>query len=108
MHPGDAHAVAGDTDEAGEALVARPQQGLSGTVGAMSRLPLVVLHQVVELDEVDVVDAQPFEGALEAGPGGVTVRSPVLVATKNGRGAAQPRGQARARSRRRWRPCRGG
>ena len=37
--------------------------------GPWASLPLVGLDQVVQLDEVDLVDPQPLERALEAGPG---------------------------------------
>ena len=53
MHAGDAHAVAGDADEADEALVAGLGQRLDRAAGAVGDLPLVGLDEVVQLDQVD-------------------------------------------------------
>ena len=68
MHASDAQAVPGDADEARQAFVARPRQRLDGAAGPEGHVPLVGLDQVVELDQVDVVDAQPLERPLELGP----------------------------------------
>ena len=40
--------------------------------GAVGDLPLVFLDEVVQLDEIDVVDAEALEGTLEAGAGSGT------------------------------------
>ena len=67
--PGDAGAVAGDADEAHEALVAGLGQRLDGAAGAVGHLPLVGLDEVVQLDQVDGVDLQALERALQLAPG---------------------------------------
>ncbi len=61
VHRRDARAVAGDADLAHEAGVARFDRGAQRAVGAHRDVPLVVLHQIVELEQVDVIDAQAFE-----------------------------------------------
>ena len=71
MHPADAQAVTRDAHEAGQAFVAGPRQRLDGASGAEGHFPLVGLDQVVQLDQVDVVDAQPLQRPLEARPGRV-------------------------------------
>ncbi len=47
----------------------------NGAARAVRRLPLVLLDEVVQLDQVDVVDAHPLERPLEARPG--VVRSAI-------------------------------
>ena len=70
VHAGDAQPVPGDPDVAHEVLVPRRRHGLDHTTGGEGRLPLVVLHQVVDLDELDVIGAQPGERPLQLGAGG--------------------------------------
>ena len=83
MHAGDAGAVAGHADEADQALVPCLGQRLDGAAGAVRDLPLVGLDQVVELDQVDVVDLEALQRALELRAGRRSPwRSPVLVARK--------------------------
>ena len=65
VHGGDGDAVAGDADVAGEALVARLDGVLEGAAGSEGGLPLGLVDEVVELEEVDVVGLQAFEGVLE-------------------------------------------
>jgi hypothetical protein len=71
VHARNAQAVAGDADVMGESLVAGRHERLDGAAGTVGGLPLVLLHEVVQLDEVDMVDAEPLERALEAGAGAV-------------------------------------
>jgi hypothetical protein len=61
VHIGDPHAVTRDADEASEPFVASAQQGLDRTAGSEGDVPLVGLDEVVELDEIDVVGAEPAE-----------------------------------------------
>src|SRR5215211_9514184 len=60
--------MTGDADEPGEALVASTSQRLDGAAPSVRDLPFVFLDEVVELDEIDVVDAHARQRALEAGP----------------------------------------
>ena len=55
----------GDADGADEPLLARFDRGLQRTVLAQGELPLDDVDQVVQLQQVDVVDAQPVERAME-------------------------------------------
>ena len=61
VHRGDREAVAGDADEADEALLARLDGGLERAVRRQRDLPVDHVDEVVELDQVDVVDAEPVE-----------------------------------------------
>ena len=109
VHAGDARAVAGDADEAHQALVAGLRQRLDGAAGAVGRLPLVVLDEVVELDEVDGVDLQPLERSLQFGPGGVARALAGLGGEEEARSVLRPStGRCAVRSRRTRRPCRCG
>ena len=109
MHAGDAQAVTGYPDEPDQSLVAGPRQRLDGAAGSMRRLPLVFFDQIVELDEVDPVDAEACEASLETGPSagaGPFVRfggheEPVAV-------REPARGRCATRSHRRRRRCRCG
>ena len=65
VHLGDREPVAGHADEAHEPFLARLDRGLEGAVGAERRLPLDHVHEVVQLDRVDVVDAEPVERAAD-------------------------------------------
>src|SRR5207249_11985327 len=67
VHARDAEAVAGDADEPRQPLVPRANERLQRAAGAVGDLPLVLLDEVVQLDEVDMVDAEPLERQLEAG-----------------------------------------
>lgn len=64
--------MTGDADVAGQAFVPGLRQRRNGAAGAVRDLPLVGLDQVVQLDQVDVVDAEPFEGPFELDPGAVS------------------------------------
>ena len=61
MHRGDRPAVTGHADEAREALRAGLDQRLQRASGPHGLIPLVGVSQGVQLDQVDVVDAQPIE-----------------------------------------------
>ena len=63
MHRRHRQAVARDTDEPDKALVSRLDGRLERPVFAQRKLPLDHVDEVVELDQVDVVDAQPVEPA---------------------------------------------
>src|SRR5207249_4977710 len=66
MHLGDARAVPGDADAAHQALLPRLDERFERTARTQRRLPLAFLDQVVQLNQVDVVDAQAFERAMQA------------------------------------------
>ena len=57
--------MAGDADEAHEALVAGLDGGLERAAGAERDVPLDHVDEVVQLDRVDVVDAQAVERAAD-------------------------------------------
>src|SRR2546430_5960980 len=61
MLPRSGHAVTGDADEAHEAGVARLGRGTQRAVSRERGLPLVLRDEVVELDEIDVVDAESLQ-----------------------------------------------
>ena len=65
MHPRHRQAVAGDADEADEALVARLDGRFERAAFAQRGLPLDHVDEVVQLDQVDVVDAEPVERAAD-------------------------------------------
>ena len=71
VHRGDAHAVAGDADVPGQPFVTGPHERLDGTCRAVRGLPLILLDEIVQLDQIDVIDTHPFERPLEARPGAV-------------------------------------
>src|SRR5262249_50924955 len=52
-------------DEADQALLPRLDRGLDGAARAEGLVPLDRVDQVVQLPEVDVVDAEPVEGAVQ-------------------------------------------
>ena len=82
VHLGDAQTMPGDADMAHEAFLPGTHQRLERAARPVGDLPLVLLDEVVQLDQVDAVDAEPDEGALETCPGLVALRSEVFVATK--------------------------
>src|SRR4051794_32429789 len=61
--------MAGDTDPARQPFVARLHHRLERAAGTERDLPLVGFDEIVELDQVDVIDAHPFERAFELGAG---------------------------------------
>ena len=61
MHRSHREAVARDADEADEPLVARLDRGAQGAVLAKRDIPFVRVHEAVQLDQVDLVDAQALE-----------------------------------------------
>ena len=73
MHRGDGPAVAGDADEADQALLARLARGIQRAARRQRLLPLVRMAQRVELQEVDPIGAQALERALDLGLGGRVV-----------------------------------
>ena len=65
---------------------------------AQRGVPLDRVDEVVQLEQVDLVDAEPLERAVDLLAGGRVVRSPVLVARKKRLGLApQPRREAQLR-----------
>ena len=72
MALGDAQSVAGHPDVAGQPLVPGRGERLDGAPGREGNPVLLGFDQVVELDQVDVVDAQSGQRALQLGPGAVT------------------------------------
>ena len=65
MHGGDRPAVAGDPDEPREPLRARLDERLQRAARPHRLVPVVRMPERVELDQVDVVDAQALERAVE-------------------------------------------
>jgi hypothetical protein len=65
VHPRDGQAVPGDADEAHEAFLAGFDRGLQRAAFAQRELPLDHVDEVVQLDQVDVVDAEPLERAAD-------------------------------------------
>ena len=64
MHPRDGEAVPGDADEPDKALVARFDGGFERAPFAQRGLPLDHVDEVVQLQQVDVIDAEAFERAV--------------------------------------------
>jgi hypothetical protein len=61
VHLGHREAVPGDADEAHEALLARLDRRLERAALPEGGLPLGNVDQVVQLDQVDPVDAEAVE-----------------------------------------------
>src|SRR3954469_19820394 len=78
----------GDSDEAGEALVTGLYRRFQRAARREGGPPLVLVHQVVQLDQVDPVGAQPLQRAPDllvgssAGPLAGLGRQEVLVAVR--------------------------
>ena len=67
--------MTGDTDEAHQAGIARLDRRAKGTVGSERCLPLRLVHEVVQLDEIDVIRTEPLERAADL-VAGLGVRPP--------------------------------
>ena len=78
----DGDAVAGDTDEADQALILRTDDSLEDTAASEGCLPLRLLDEVVQLNQVNVIGAKPFERSEISAYASSRFRSPVLVAKK--------------------------
>ena len=65
MHGGDRPAVAGDADEARQSLGARLDDGLERAARSHRLLPVVGMAERVKLDQVDVIDAEALERAVD-------------------------------------------
>ena len=65
VHLRDREPVAGDADERDQALAAGLDRRLQRAAGAERDVPLDHVDEVVELDRVDVVDAEPLERAVD-------------------------------------------
>ena len=61
--------VAGDADESHQAFVARLDGRLDHAAWAERSVPIDRVRQVVQLPQIDVVDAQPIERSLQLLPG---------------------------------------
>ena len=95
VHAGHGQPVPGDADEAHQALLASLHRGLEGAALAQRGLPVDHVDQVVQLDQVEGVDAEALERAADllararavalAGLGGQEER--VAVARQPGREA---------------------
>ena len=87
-----------DPDEAHQAFVARLRQCRHRAAAGHGCAPARLVGQVVELDEIHLVDAEPLEGLLELGAGG---RSLALAGLRRQEHvfamALEPRGQAQLR-----------
>ncbi len=109
VHPRHRQAVAGDADEADEALVARLDGRLERAAFAQRGLPLDHVDEVVQLDQVDVVDAEAVERAADLLARAVAVALAGLRREEElGRGAARATARGAAPSRRTTRRCRCG
>src|SRR2546428_9329387 len=65
VHGGNGPAVTGHADEAREPLLTSLDQRLERAAGPHGLIPVVGVAEGVELDQVDVVDAQSLERAVE-------------------------------------------
>src|SRR3982751_321207 len=61
MHLRNRQPVTGDADEADETLVARLQRGVERSAFPQRELPLDHVDQVVQLEQIDAIDAEPVE-----------------------------------------------
>ena len=80
MHGGDRPAVAGDPDEADQALITRLARRVERAAGRERLLPFVGVAQRVQLQKVDPVGAQPLERA-----GDLVLRAGVVAKARLGR-----------------------
>ena len=83
MHPCHRQAVAGDADEADETFVACFDGRFDRATFAQRGLPLDHVDEVVELEQVDMIDAEPVERAANLLAAPARSRWPVFVARKN-------------------------
>ncbi len=67
MHTRNPQSVPGHADEPDEPLVPGTGQGLDRATRSVGGLPLVWLDEIVQLDEVDGVDAEAGQREFEAG-----------------------------------------
>src|SRR5579862_3742708 len=74
MHRGDLRAVTGDADKPHQPLRSRFDQRLERAACSQSRRPFILGDQVVHLDQIDLIDAQPLERSME------TVASALIAA----------------------------
>src|SRR5215212_9747043 len=58
----DSDAVARDTDEADQALILRTDDSLEDAAGSECCLPLGLVDEVVQLNQINVIGAKPLEG----------------------------------------------
>ena len=65
--------VAGDPDPPGQALLPGPDDRLQRPAGPGDQVQLLEVADGVDLDEVEPVGLEPFQAAVDLGPGGVAV-----------------------------------
>jgi hypothetical protein len=63
----DSEAVARHTDEADQALILRTNYGLEDTAGSEGGLPIRLVDEVVQLNQVNVIGAKPLERPRDLG-----------------------------------------
>jgi len=63
VHRRDRGPVARDADEAHEALIARFHGGPQRALVTQGELPLVGMHEAVQLDQIDLINAHTLERA---------------------------------------------
>ena len=98
MHGGRARPVAGHAEEAHLAALARKGERLERPALPERGLPVGLVHQVVELDQVDHVGAEPLARAFEARAGAGGVARVRLRGEEEARAVAlQPRAEAQLR-----------
>ncbi len=71
MHLRDPCPVTGDADELHESLLAGLDERSDRTVWRVCDFPLLRLDEIVQLDEIDVIDAEPLQRQFQLGAGGV-------------------------------------
>src|SRR6202158_3804904 len=79
MHPGALAAGPGDSDKPDQALRARFAKRLERSARAERGLPFLLVDKIVQLDQVDLIDAQPFQRSMQA-------RARALISTIAGLG----------------------
>ena len=80
MHLRDAETVAGDADVTHESFVTGGEECGDRPAVTERCLPVVLLDEAVELDQINGVDPHAFERALEFGAASPAVRPRVFVA----------------------------
>ena len=78
----DRDAVARHPDEADQALILRTDDSLEDAAGSEGCLPLRLVDEVMQLNQVNVIGAEPFERPRISAYASSRFRSPVLVAKK--------------------------
>ena len=66
VHRGDPQAMTGHADMAHKAFLPRAHERLQRAARSVGDRPFVLLDEIVQLDQVDAIDAEPSQRALEA------------------------------------------